>query len=44
MLPRVKMKNGAIGYIEKYIGNGMCIVRLADGWCWCKEETLEYLT
>ena len=44
MLKKVKTKNGSIGYIERYLSDGMCIIRYCGGgWGWCKEKDLIYL-
>ncbi len=41
MLKKVKLKDGRYGWIEKYLPNGMCIIRFADGWGWIKESAIE---
>lgn len=44
MLKKVRTKNGSIGYIERHLPDGMCIIRYCDGsWGWSKEEDLTYL-
>ena len=43
MLKKVRTKNGSIGYIERYLSDGMCIIRYCCGWGWCKENDLIYL-
>ncbi len=44
MLKKVRCKNGSIGYIERYLPDGICIVRFCDSsWGWCKESDLIYL-
>lgn len=30
MLKKVRCKNGSIGYIERYLPDGICIVRFCD--------------
>ncbi len=44
MLRKVKLRDGRIGWIERYINHDIVIVRFADGWGWInKSSILEYV-
>lgn len=44
MLRKVKLRDGRIGWIERYINNDIVIVRFADGCGWInKSLILEYV-